>query len=77
MVAQRVNGIVVQVEFSQSGTGREGAIREGPQTVRPQSENTEAGQDWRNAGGHLWNLDTHNVMTPFKSNQMLNETCIM
>ena len=47
------------MEFGQSGTGGEGAVRNGPEAVPPQSENTEGGQDGGSAGSHLWNLETH------------------
>ena len=57
MVAQRVDGVVFQVEFSESRTGRKGAVGEGCQTVRPQPEDAEAGQLRGHSGGHFWNLE--------------------
>lgn len=62
VVAQSVDGVVVQVEFSQTRTGGEGAVRERRQTVGAEPEDAEGGQDWRHAGGHVWKL---NATKPF------------
>ncbi|KAF3855501.1 hypothetical protein F7725_016224 [Dissostichus mawsoni] len=50
VVTQRNHGVALQVEFSQRWAGGEGSIREGGQAVRPQPEDTEAGEDRSGAG---------------------------
>ena len=56
MVAQGVDGVVVQVELGETWTGGERAVGERRQKIGAQSENAEGGQDRRITGGHLWNL---------------------
>lgn len=57
VVAQSVDGVVVQVEFSQTRTSREGAVGERRQAVGAEPEDAEGGQDRRHAGGHVWDLN--------------------
>ena len=67
IIAQRDDVVVFQVEFGETGTGGEGAIQEGRQQVRPQSEDIEGGQDRSDAGDHLWNLSSQKVRKLFYS----------
>lgn len=56
VVAQGLDGVVVQVELGQSRTGGEAAVREGGEEVGAQPQNSEGGQDRSGAGGHQGNL---------------------
>lgn len=57
VITQRVDSVVFQVEFSQTWAGREGAVREGGQTVWPQPEDTKCGENGTSSRGYLWNLE--------------------
>lgn len=62
-VAQRGDGVVLQVELHQGGAGREGAVRERRQAVGPQTENAQGGQNLGGGAGHPWNLENHISVT--------------
>lgn len=56
MVAQRADGVAVQVELGHSRTGGEAAVREGGDEVEAQAQNAEGGEERGGAGGHLRKL---------------------
>lgn len=64
LVTQGADRIVVQVERSQVGAGGEGASGEGGEIVGAQPQDSQAGEDCRGTGAHLWDLRTHTVDSP-------------